>query len=138
MRAFTSVISIRVPEEKLQFEGQTKSKLGTPDARSAVEQVLAEKLTYFFEENPTVSQMLIKKAVKASQAREAARRAREEARNGKKNRKKDVLSAASLHQPSRKTRTGTNSTLSRVTLPAVPLNRDGIVNFRQCCRCAVK
>lgn len=93
---FTSVISIRVPEEKLQFEGQTKSKLGTPDARSAVEQVLAEKLTYFFEENPTVSQMLIKKAVKASQAREAARRAREEARNGKKNRKKDVLLSGKL------------------------------------------
>ncbi|MFZ4452461.1 DNA topoisomerase IV subunit B [Salibacterium aidingense] len=89
---FTAVIAIRVPEAMLQFEGQTKSKLGTPEARSAIDQVVSEKLTYFFEENPSISSMLIKKAIKASQAREAARKAREEARNGKKSRKKELLS----------------------------------------------
>lgn len=93
---FTAIVSVRVPEEKLQFEGQTKSKLGTPEARSAVDTVISEKLSYFFEENPDTSSMLIKKAVKAAQAREAARKAREEARSGKKNKKRDVLLSGKL------------------------------------------
>ncbi|MDT8861127.1 DNA topoisomerase IV subunit B [Alkalihalobacillus sp. MEB130] len=93
---FTSIISVRVPEAKLQFEGQTKGKLGTPEARSAVDSVVSEKLSYFFEENPDVSTMLIKKAVKAAQAREAARKAREDARNGKKSKRKDVLLSGKL------------------------------------------
>ncbi|SFL73969.1 topoisomerase-4 subunit B [Salibacterium qingdaonense] len=100
---FTAVIAIRVPEAKLQFEGQTKSKLGTPEARSAVDQIFSEKLTYFFEENPTTSAMLIKKAMKAAQAREAARKAREEARNGKKSRKKELLSGKLTPAQSRNT-----------------------------------
>ncbi|PSL50630.1 DNA topoisomerase IV subunit B [Salsuginibacillus halophilus] len=93
---FTAVISIRVPEQKLQFEGQTKGKLGTPEARSAMDAFVAEKLTYFFEENPQTSAMLIKKAIKAQQAREAARKAREEARTGKKAKKKDALLSGKL------------------------------------------
>ncbi|WP_332632799.1 DNA topoisomerase IV subunit B [Halalkalibacter flavus] len=93
---FTSIISVRVPEAKLQFEGQTKGKLGTPEARSAVDSVVSEKLSYFFEENPDVSTMLIKKAVKAAQAREAARKAREDARNGKKSKRKDILLSGKL------------------------------------------
>ncbi|WP_275980181.1 DNA topoisomerase IV subunit B [Halalkalibacter alkaliphilus] len=93
---FTSIISVRVPEAKLQFEGQTKGKLGTTEARSAVDSVVSEKLSYFFEENPDVSTMLIKKAVKAAQAREAARKAREDARNGKKSKRKDVLLSGKL------------------------------------------
>ncbi|GAE25138.1 topoisomerase IV subunit B [Halalkalibacter wakoensis JCM 9140] len=93
---FTSIISVRVPEAKLQFEGQTKGKLGTPEARSAVDAVVSEKLSYFFEENPDVSTMLIKKAIKAAQAREAARKAREDARNGKKSKRKDVLLSGKL------------------------------------------
>ncbi|WP_202595373.1 DNA topoisomerase IV subunit B [Halalkalibacter okhensis] len=93
---FTSIISVRVPEAKLQFEGQTKGKLGTPEARSAVDSVVSEKLSYFFEEKPDVSTMLIKKAVKAAQAREAARKAREDARNGKKSKRKDVLLSGKL------------------------------------------
>jgi topoisomerase-4 subunit B len=93
---FTSIISVRVPEEKLQFEGQTKGKLGTTEARSAVDGVVSEKLSYFFEENPDVSSMLIKKAVKAAQAREAARKAREDARNGKKSKRRDVLLSGKL------------------------------------------
>ncbi|WP_209124626.1 DNA topoisomerase IV subunit B [Alkalihalobacillus sp. BA299] len=93
---FTAIISVRVPEEKLQFEGQTKGKLGTADARSAVDALVSEKLAYFFEENPDLSTMLIKKAIKAAQAREAARKAREEARSGKKSKKKDVLLSGKL------------------------------------------
>ncbi|WP_100372821.1 DNA topoisomerase IV subunit B [Bacillus sp. FJAT-45037] len=93
---FTSIVSVRVPEAKLQFEGQTKSKLGTSEARSAVDSVVSEKLSYFFEENPDISSMLIKKAIKAAQAREAARKAREDARNGKKSKRRDVLLSGKL------------------------------------------
>ncbi|WP_066174793.1 DNA topoisomerase IV subunit B [Bacillus marinisedimentorum] len=92
----TAIVSVRVPEEKLQFEGQTKGKLGTSEARSAVDAVVSEKLSYFLEENPDISSLLIKKAVKASQAREAARKAREDARNGKKKRKKDAILSGKL------------------------------------------
>ncbi|MDX8366948.1 DNA topoisomerase IV subunit B [Cytobacillus sp. IB215665] len=84
-----AIVSVRIPEELLQFEGQTKGKLGTSDARSAVDAVITENLAYFFEENPDVSSLLVKKAVKAYQAREAARKAREEARNGKKRKKSE-------------------------------------------------
>lgn len=93
---FTGIISVRVPEQKLQFEGQTKSKLGTAEARQAVDQVISAKLAFFLEENPEISHMLIKKAVKASQAREAARKAREDARNGKKNKRKDAMLSGKL------------------------------------------
>src|SRR5699024_1529560 len=49
---FTAIVSVRIPEEMLQFEGQTKDKLGTPEARSVVDSVVSEKLSYFLEENP--------------------------------------------------------------------------------------
>lgn len=93
---FIGVLSVRVPEELLQFEGQTKSKLGTASARAAVDQVLTAKLTYYLEENPDFSNKLIKKAVRASQAREAARKARDEARSGKKNNRKDAMLSGKL------------------------------------------
>ena len=89
---FSAVISIRVPEDILQFEGQTKGKLGTSEARSAVDSVISENLAYFLEENPEISTMLIKKSIKAYQAREAARKAREDARSGKKRRRETLLS----------------------------------------------
>jgi topoisomerase-4 subunit B len=87
-----AVISVRIPEGLLQFEGQTKGKLGTPEARSAVDTVIAEQLSYFLAENPNVSSMLVKKAIRAAQAREAARKAREEARSGKRKKRADALS----------------------------------------------
>ncbi len=93
---FTAIISVRIPEELLQFEGQTKSKLGTSEARSAVDAVVAEQLSYFLEENPDVSSMLVKKAIRAKEAREAARKAREEARSGKKRKRKDALLSGKL------------------------------------------
>ncbi|WP_170234536.1 DNA topoisomerase IV subunit B [Macrococcus equipercicus] len=92
----TAVISVKIPEELLQFEGQTKSKLGTSEARSAVDNIISDQLPYFLGENGQLSQNLVKKAVKASQAREAARKAREEARNGKKNKRKETLLSGKL------------------------------------------
>lgn len=92
----TAIISVKIPEELLQFEGQTKSKLGTSEARSAVDNIISEQLPYFLGENGQLSQTLVKKAVKASQAREAARKAREEARNGKKNKRKETLLSGKL------------------------------------------
>ncbi len=89
---FSAVISVRVPENILQFEGQTKGKLGTSEARSAVDSVISENLAYFLEENPDISTLLIKKSIKAYQAREAARKAREDARSGKKRRRETLLS----------------------------------------------
>ncbi len=60
----TAIISIRVPEAKLQFEGQTKGKLGTAEARSAVDSVVAERLTIFLEENPDIATLLVRKSIK--------------------------------------------------------------------------
>lgn len=65
----TAVISVRIPEELLQFEGQTKSKLGTSEARSAVDSVVSDKLPYYLEEKGQLSKSLVKKAIKAQQAR---------------------------------------------------------------------
>ncbi|MBW8349005.1 DNA topoisomerase IV subunit B [Bacillus sp. IITD106] len=92
----SAIVSVRIPEGLLQFEGQTKGKLGTAEARSAVDTVITEHLTYFLAENHDVSTLLAKKAVKAAQVREAARKAREEARSGKKRRKTDALLSGKL------------------------------------------
>ncbi len=88
----TVIISVRIPEDILQFEGQTKAKLGTPQARNAVDSLVCEKLSYYLEENKEIAETLIKKMVRASQAREAARKAREETRKGKSNRQEKILS----------------------------------------------
>ncbi len=92
----SAIVSVRIPEELLQFEGQTKGKLGTSEARSAVDSVVSEHLAYFLEENPDASNLLIKKAIKAAQAREAARKAREEARSGKKKKKAENILSGKL------------------------------------------
>ena len=89
----TAVISLKIPEELLQFEGQTKGKLGTPQARTAVEALVTEKLQFFLEENKAIATEIINKSLKSKVAREAARKAREEARKGKnKNPKERALS----------------------------------------------
>ena len=79
----TAIISLQIPENLLQFEGQTKGKLGTPQARTAVEAIVTEKLQYYLEENNKVATLIMDKMVKSKIAREAARKARDEARNGK-------------------------------------------------------
>ena len=89
----TVVLSLKIPEDLLQFEGQTKGKLGTPLAKTVVDQVVYEKMQYFLEENKAVATDIINKALKGKAAREAARKAREEARKGKtKNSKEKNLS----------------------------------------------
>nr|WP_317633820.1 DNA topoisomerase IV subunit B [Perspicuibacillus lycopersici] len=92
----SAIISVRIPEHLLQFEGQTKGKLGTSEARSAVESIVSENLSYYLQENPETSTLLVKKSIKAAQAREAARKAREEARSGKKRKKSDALLSGKL------------------------------------------
>lgn len=87
-----AIISVRIPEGLLQFEGQTKSKLGTSEARGIVDSIVSQKLMYFMEENADLSASLVRKAIRASQARLAARKAREDARNGKKRKKSELLS----------------------------------------------
>ncbi|HHD2751710.1 TPA: DNA topoisomerase (ATP-hydrolyzing) subunit B [Clostridium perfringens] len=83
----TAVISVKISEP--QFEGQTKTKLGNSEARSAVDSISGEGISTFLEENPEVGKIIIEKALLASRAREAARRARELTR-------KSVLERSSL------------------------------------------
>lgn len=92
----SAIVSVRIPEELLQFEGQTKGKLGTSEARSAIDSIVSEHLAYFLQENPDVGGLLVKKAIKAFQAREAARKAREEARSGKKKKRSEASLSGKL------------------------------------------
>ena len=85
----TAIISLQIPEKDLQFEGQTKGKLGTPVARTIVDNITSEKLTFFLEENKEIATNILEKMVKSKQVREAARKARDEARNGKGKGKKE-------------------------------------------------
>jgi len=71
----TCIISVKI--EDPQFEGQTKQKLGTSEARGAVDGVVSEQLTYFLEQNPTAAKTICEKSVLAQRARAAARKARD-------------------------------------------------------------
>ncbi len=71
----TAIISVKIPQP--QFEGQTKTKLGNSEVKGLVEQMLGDKLSSFLEENPSVSRLIITKAMEAARARDAAKRARE-------------------------------------------------------------
>ena len=79
----TAIISLKIPEALLQFEGQTKGKLGTPQAKQVVESIVYDKLSFYLEENKGSATTIMEKALKSKLAREAARKARLEARNGK-------------------------------------------------------
>ncbi|MGT2756307.1 DNA topoisomerase IV subunit B [Streptococcus ovuberis] len=92
----SAVLSILVPEAHLQFEGQTKDKLGSPLARPIVDSIVSEKLTFFLMENGETASNLIRKAIRARDAREAARKARDDARSGKKNKKDKGLLSGKL------------------------------------------
>ena len=100
----TAIISLKIPESLLQFEGQTKSKLGSPAARTVVESIVSEKVSFFLEENSKVATDIINKSLKSKMAREAARKAREEIRKGKKS-KKDMLLSDKLTPASGKDKT---------------------------------
>ena len=85
----TAVISLKIPEALLQFEGQTKGKLGTPQARVAVDSIVTEQMRVFLEENKVIATEIINKSLKSKIAREAARKAREDARRGTKKSSKE-------------------------------------------------
>ena len=91
-----AVLSLRVPEQYLQFEGQTKDKLGTPKARSLVESVVMERVGYFLAENGKWAQSILRKALKARQTREAARKARDASRSSSSNKQSERLISGKL------------------------------------------
>ena len=74
----TAVISMKVPEP--EFEGQTKEKLGNTEVRTIVDQIVKEKLTIYFEQNPSVLETILKKAIDEAKARIAARKAKDNMR----------------------------------------------------------
>lgn len=84
----TAVISVKVMEP--QFEGQTKTKLGNPEVRGAVDQAVGEMLSNFLEENPKEAKIIVDKVILAAQARHAARKAREMVQ------RKNVMSGSGL------------------------------------------
>ena len=92
----SAVISLKIPENLLQFEGQTKAKLGTPEARSIAESITYEQMKFFLEENREVALNIINKATKSMEARDAARKARELVRNGKGKEKKEKILSGKL------------------------------------------
>ena len=85
----TAIVSLKIPVGILQFEGQTKGKLGTPQARVAVEAIVTEQMRVFLEENKAIATDIINKSLRSKIAREAARKAREEARKGTSRKKEE-------------------------------------------------
>ncbi len=85
----TAIISLKIPENILQFEGQTKGKLGTPQARVAVEALVTEQMRVYLEENKAIATEIINKSLRSKIAREAARKAREDARKGTAKKKEE-------------------------------------------------
>ncbi len=71
----TAIVSVKI--EDPQFEGQTKQKLGNSEARSAVDNIVSEQLTYFLEQNPVIAKTICEKSILAQRARDAARKARD-------------------------------------------------------------
>ncbi len=90
----TCIISVKIPENILQFEGQTKSKLGTPEAKAAVENIIVSQLGLYFDQNKTEATKIINKAITSRNARMAAKKARSEVRKGKN--KKELLLSGKL------------------------------------------
>ena len=92
----TAIISLQIPEDLLQFEGQTKGKLGTPIARNIVDNIVTQKLQFFLEENKESATKILEKMLKSRNVREAARKARDEARQGKDKNKKERMTNGKL------------------------------------------
>ena len=92
----SAVINLKIPEKLLQFEGQTKGKLGTPEARTVTEQITYEGMKFFLEENREIAKTIVEKASRSKVAREAARKARDAARSGKGKEKKDKILSGKL------------------------------------------
>jgi topoisomerase-4 subunit B len=95
-----AVLNLRMGH--VEFEGQTKTKLGNPEARGAVEEVVTQHLAAFLEENPELAKSILDKAAGASKARKAARKAREAVRTGKSSRMRSSLEGKLTRCASRK------------------------------------
>ncbi|MCH5180902.1 MAG: DNA topoisomerase IV subunit B [Erysipelotrichales bacterium] len=98
----TAIIALKIPEDALEFEGQTKGKLGTPEATPLVNNFMYSQFTYYLNENKEFALKLIKKCVDAQAARVAARKAKEEARNTNKKIKNEVILSGKLTPPQSK------------------------------------
>ena len=101
----TAIISLKIPEDILQFEGQTKGKLGTPQAKTVVEATVLEKMAYYLQENKSVAEAIIEKSLRSKMPREAARKEREEARKGKTKNAKERALSGKITQAQSKDRT---------------------------------
>ncbi|CAM9123656.1 DNA topoisomerase IV subunit B [Mycoplasma marinum] len=92
----TVVISVRIPEKILEFVGQTKDKLGTPEAREIVDNIISQKLGFWLQENKKDAHSIVNKAKKAADARNAARKARNDARKTKSKLNKSKILSGKL------------------------------------------
>lgn len=88
----TAIVSVRVEESVLEFEGQTKGKLGTPIAKTIVDNITYEKYTYYLHEHADVAKFIVEKALLNRKAREASRKARDQIRLDKKDKNELNLS----------------------------------------------
>ncbi len=88
----TAVISVKVPEGKLEYEGQTKGKLGTPEALPALTSLISSRFSYYLNEHRDFGVDLVKKCEASREAREAARKAREVARGTRKKQPEMIIS----------------------------------------------
>ncbi len=88
----TAILSLKIPEKYLQFEGQTKGKLGTNEAYNITANIISTKLTYYLNENKELAFNIIKKCIDSQNARIAARKAKDEARSNKKVKQDIILS----------------------------------------------
>ena len=88
----TGIVSLKVPEELLEFEGQTTGKLGTQAAYTVVSNMIYNKFTYYLTENKEQAMLIIKKCIDSQTARIAARKAKDEARSSKKAKQEVILS----------------------------------------------
>ena len=88
----TAIISLKIPEKLLEFEGQTKGKLGTQEATYIVQNFIYNKFTYYLTENKELATIIIKKCLDSQAARIAARKAKDEARSVKKAKTEVILS----------------------------------------------
>lgn len=88
----TAVISVKIPENKLEYEGQTKGKLGTPEASQMVNEFAYDNLLHYLAEHKAFAIDLIHKCQASKQARDAARKAKESARSGKKKQADFIIS----------------------------------------------
>jgi DNA gyrase subunit B len=125
----TAVISIKMSSAKLQFEGQTKGKLGNTEVEGIVKSIVGDTLSTFFEENPSTAKNICEKAILSAEAREAARKARELTR------RKGALDSASLPGNSRTAKNATRPNakfiLSKEIRPVGRPSRDGTGNFKR-------